>query len=101
MSSVGPAWNAIVDWLGARANSKSAINFISRLIVAAAVYFVWQERNARLFRNQTRPPDALATLILQTVCYKLIGVKFKECNRVRRLLESWEIYNKLDDDEGG
>ncbi|XP_021994704.1 uncharacterized protein LOC110891319 [Helianthus annuus] len=97
MSSVGPAWNAIIDWLGARANSKSAINFISRLIVAAAVYFVWQERNARLFRNQNRPPDALANLILQTVRYKLIGVKFKECNRVRRLLEAWEIYNNLDD----
>ncbi|XP_022032207.1 uncharacterized protein LOC110933285 [Helianthus annuus] len=52
MSSVGPAWDSIVDWLGTRASSKSAINFISRLIVAAAVYFVWQERNARLFMNQ-------------------------------------------------
>ncbi|XP_021996206.1 uncharacterized protein LOC110893404 [Helianthus annuus] len=100
MSSVGPDWNAIIDWLGARANSKSAINFISRLLVAAAVYFVWQERNARLFKNQTRPPDALANLILQTVRYKLVGVKFKECQRVRRLLEAWEIYNNLDDKGG-
>ncbi|XP_022024386.1 uncharacterized protein LOC110924699 [Helianthus annuus] len=88
-------------WLAARASSKSAINYISRLIVAASIYFVWQERNARIFKNQTRPPDVLSDLIVQTVRYKLMGVKFKESSNVRRLLEAWGIHSSRMEDDGG
>ncbi|XP_022018820.1 uncharacterized protein LOC110918847 [Helianthus annuus] len=101
MNTVSPEWEAIVSWLAARASSKSAINFISRLIVAASIYFVWQERNARIFKNQTRPPDVLSDLIVQTIRYKLMGVKFKESSNVRRLLESWGIYSTRMEDDGG
>ncbi|KAM0056464.1 hypothetical protein Hdeb2414_s0006g00218631 [Helianthus debilis subsp. tardiflorus] len=82
MVRVEPKWNEIMAWLQARGSSKSALNYSSRLIVAAAAYFIWQERNARLFRNQTRPPDVIIDTILQTVRYKLMGVKFKNTDRV-------------------
>ncbi|XP_021990334.1 uncharacterized protein LOC110886795 [Helianthus annuus] len=101
MNTVSPEWEPIVSWLAARASSKSAINFISRLIVAASIYFVWQERNASIIKNQTRPPDVLSDLIVQTVRYKLMGVKFKESSNVRRLLESWGIYSTRMEDDGG
>ncbi|XP_022042323.1 uncharacterized protein LOC110944990 [Helianthus annuus] len=101
MNTVSPEWDPIVSWLAARASSKSVNNFISRLIVAASIYFVWQERNARIFKNQTRPPDVLSDIIVQTVRYKLMGVKFKESSNVRRLLESWGIYSTRMEDDGG
>ncbi|KAJ0887511.1 putative RNA-directed DNA polymerase [Helianthus annuus] len=93
MDSVGPFWDDIVEWMAARARSKSAANYVSKLVLAAAFYFIWQERNSRLFKNQTRPPDVLSDAILQTVRYKLMVVKFKNTVKVRELLGTWEIHD--------
>ncbi|XP_022039949.1 uncharacterized protein LOC110942480 [Helianthus annuus] len=47
MSSVTPKWRDIVDWLLARARSKSVAVYVAKLLMAAASYFIWQERNNR------------------------------------------------------
>ncbi|XP_022030842.1 uncharacterized protein LOC110931771 [Helianthus annuus] len=101
MGDVDPKWNAIIDWLKRRMQSKLATDYVSRLLVAATSYFIWQERNARLFKNQTRPPDTIATVVLTTVRYKLLGMKFKDTDNVRRLLSKWEIHGGYAEDDGG
>ncbi|XP_035835814.1 uncharacterized protein LOC110887655 [Helianthus annuus] len=74
-----PKWASIVNWLMARSQSKTTANYVTRVFVGATAYIIWQERNARLFKNQTRPPDSICNIILKTVRYKLMGVKFKPC----------------------
>ncbi|XP_021996129.1 uncharacterized protein LOC110893325 [Helianthus annuus] len=101
MGDVSSKWQEIVDWLLARARSKSARNYIAKILVAAAVYFIWQERNARTFKNQLRPSEKLSEIILNTVRYKLMGAKLRDTSNVRRLLEEWEIRGKHDEDDGG
>ncbi|XP_022040861.1 uncharacterized protein LOC110943397 [Helianthus annuus] len=101
MDAVSPMWTDIVDWLLVRARSKSAMNYVAKILTAAAVYFIWQERNARLFKNQLRPPEKLSEIILNTVRYKLIGAKLKNTASVRRLLGEWEIRGGHVDDDGG
>ncbi|XP_022007435.1 uncharacterized protein LOC110906640 [Helianthus annuus] len=101
MGDVSPKWQEIVEWLLARARSKSARNYIAKILVAAAVYFIWQERNTRTFMNQLRPPEKLSEIILNTVRYKLMGAKLRDTSSVRRLLEEWEIRGKHDEDDGG
>ncbi|XP_021985066.1 uncharacterized protein LOC110880962 [Helianthus annuus] len=98
MHNVKDQWSDIVGWLSERANSKSTGDYVSRLIVAASAYVIWQERNMRLFKNQTRPPDTIASLILNMVRYKLLGVKFKSTVRVKRLLDDWGIHQGADAD---
>ncbi|XP_021996307.1 uncharacterized protein LOC110893509 [Helianthus annuus] len=93
MGTVDPKWIDVTNWLLARGASKSVFNYSSRLIVAASAYFIWQERNTRLFKNQTRPPDIIISLILQTVRYKLMGAKYKRMDKVRRFLELWDIHD--------
>ncbi|XP_021995747.1 uncharacterized protein LOC110892919 [Helianthus annuus] len=95
MGTVEPKWTDVMNWLLARGASKSVFNYSSRLIVAASAYFIWQERNARLFKNQTRPPDIITSLILQTVRYKLMGAKNKRMEKVRRFLELWDIHDDV------
>ena len=82
-----------------KAKSKVLVNVLGRLIVAAAVYFVWQERNDRIFRNHTRPPDALCDIILATIRYKMMGLKLKKIARVMAILGEWKIgtHNMFDD----
>ncbi|XP_022020017.1 uncharacterized protein LOC110920089 [Helianthus annuus] len=101
MASVGSKWDTIVAWLSSRASSKSAINFVSRIVVATTAYIVWQEQNARLFKNHARPPDVLCEIILATVRYKLMGLKFKHTVRVRSLLDDWGIHGDSVIDNGG
>ncbi|XP_021979852.1 uncharacterized protein LOC110875972 [Helianthus annuus] len=99
MDTVDPKWIDVTNWLLAGGASKSVFNYSSRLIVAASAYYIWQERNARLFKNQTRPPDIITSLILQTVRYKLMGAKYKKMDKVRRFLQLWDIHDDsmLDD----
>ncbi|XP_021979685.1 uncharacterized protein LOC110875793 [Helianthus annuus] len=101
MDSVHAKWDDIVNWLLDRSNSKLASVYVAKLIVAATAYYIWQERNARLFRNQVRPPESLSDIIIQQVRYKLIGAKLKKCENVRRLLRAWDIEGSVLHDDGG
>ncbi|XP_021979877.1 uncharacterized protein LOC110876002 [Helianthus annuus] len=101
MSSVRPRWVDIVDWLLVRARSKLVTVYVAKLMVAATSYYIWQERNARLFKNQVRPPEKLSEIIIMTVRYKLMGAKLKNNERVRKLLGEWEIHGIANNDDGG
>ncbi|XP_021991379.1 uncharacterized protein LOC110888148 [Helianthus annuus] len=101
MMPTSPKWMDVVDWLLVRARSKSALIYVAKLIVAASTYFIWQERNARLFKNQLRPPEQLSEIIINTVRYKLMGAKLKNTASVRKLLREWEIHGDGVDDDGG
>nr|XP_043625571.1 uncharacterized protein LOC122596997 [Erigeron canadensis] len=87
MHGVQPDWNSIMQWLIARAKSRSIGNVIGRLVVAASAYYIWQERNNRIFKNHARPPDILAKLIQDTVRSRLWKLRFKKTARVVRTLE--------------
>ncbi|KAF5803444.1 hypothetical protein HanXRQr2_Chr06g0271401 [Helianthus annuus] len=69
--------------------------------VTAAAYTIWQERNARLFKNQLRPPETVSDVIMNIVRYKLMGAKLKNTVRVRNLLREWEIHKEDKEDDGG
>ncbi|XP_021975056.1 uncharacterized protein LOC110870162 [Helianthus annuus] len=101
MDSVQPKWDDIVKWLLDRSKSNSAADYVARLLVAASAYLIWQERNARLFKNQLRPPETISEIIIQQVRYKLMGAKLKNCDNVRRLLGDWEIKGTELQDDGG
>ncbi|XP_021993818.1 uncharacterized protein LOC110890505 [Helianthus annuus] len=93
MDRVEPRWTEIVEWLKHRSRSKSATNLLCKLIVAATMYVIWQERNNRLFKNHARPPDIISKAVIDSVRYKLMGLRFKNTIRVRELLEKWEIHD--------
>ncbi|XP_022003170.1 uncharacterized protein LOC110900593 [Helianthus annuus] len=57
MNSVHESWDEISSWLVPRANSKAIYAVASKLLVAAAAYTIWTERNSRFFSNRLRPPE--------------------------------------------
>ncbi|XP_021985819.1 uncharacterized protein LOC110882016 [Helianthus annuus] len=101
MDSVQPKWADIVNWLLHRSKSKLAADYVARVVVAATAYVVWQERNARIFKNQLRPPETVGAHIIQLVRYKLMGARLKNTANVRRLLSEWEVHGKEILDDGG
>ncbi|MFS7991253.1 hypothetical protein Hanom_Chr12g01068601 [Helianthus anomalus] len=103
MADIPEQWNAIYDHLVGIAASKMAQHVISKLVVAATAYFVWQERNARLFSNKKRSPEKLAEVILTTVRLKLHTCRFKNSVQVHSILHDWKLPRGLliEDDDCG
>ncbi|XP_022030828.1 uncharacterized protein LOC110931754 [Helianthus annuus] len=101
MSSIQPDWNDIFSDLNQRRNMKLVGNIVACLTVAAATYYIWRERNRRIFQDNARPPDDLAQEILNTVRFKLMGLKFKPSIQVMRMLGKWNICGEgmLDNDD--
>ncbi|XP_021996045.1 uncharacterized protein LOC110893236 [Helianthus annuus] len=70
-------WHAIFDYLLGIANSKKITHVIVKLLMSTAAYFVWDERNRRLFATKRRNKTQLVDVILSTVRLKLQTMKFK------------------------
>nr|XP_043633655.1 uncharacterized protein LOC122604859 [Erigeron canadensis] len=86
-----PLLDVIMDWMNLRAKSRLIANVVGRLLVASTTYFLWQERNNRMFNDQARSPDLLCEVITSTVRLKLMTFKFQKTTRVIHMLEAWGI----------
>ncbi|GJV05506.1 putative RNA-directed DNA polymerase, eukaryota, reverse transcriptase zinc-binding domain protein [Tanacetum coccineum] len=87
--------NSIVDFLILLAKIKSTRSVISKLIFAAASYFIWQEQNNRLFKKTKRSQDQVIKVIKSTVLLKLLSCKFKKTKNVQMLFHLWKLPNLL------
>nr|GEU30805.1 hypothetical protein [Tanacetum cinerariifolium] len=68
----------IVDTLTPISKRRSARSVIAKLVVAACCYFIWQERNFILFKNQKRSPQQVIECIKSSIRLKLLSCSFKK-----------------------
>ncbi|GKC11351.1 hypothetical protein Tco_1008133 [Tanacetum coccineum] len=99
MEQVPPVLDDIVLWFIPMANKRSFKNVVGKMLFAAASYYLWLERNNRLFKNIRRSPEEIRDLIMTTVRLKLVRLwpvtidvwKFKpwlEVNVIRNPMSS-------------
>ncbi|KAK9058081.1 hypothetical protein SSX86_022921 [Deinandra increscens subsp. villosa] len=86
----GPVWSDIISCLVGPTTS-SIETMVAKLVVHAAAYFIWQERNNRIFQNHARPQDSLASIIRDTVRNRLMGIKIKKTGKACCILQDWNI----------
>ncbi|GJV88494.1 reverse transcriptase domain, reverse transcriptase zinc-binding domain protein [Tanacetum coccineum] len=60
------------------AMKRSSKSICAKLVVAAASFFIWQERNNRLFRSEKRSVDNVVACIFNTVRLKLVSFTWKK-----------------------
>ncbi|GJY20908.1 putative reverse transcriptase zinc-binding domain-containing protein [Tanacetum coccineum] len=89
--------NSIVDFLIPSAKLRWAMSVIAKLIFAASCYFIWQERNERLFRKKKRSHDQVIDVIKSNVRLKLLACRFKKSPHVQTLLHLWKLPMSLMD----
>ncbi|GKE92095.1 hypothetical protein Tco_1573190, partial [Tanacetum coccineum] len=68
---------AIIDHIGAKAKRRMTPIVITKLVVVALAYFIWQERNWRLFKNTKRSLIQVIECITSAVRLKLLSCHFK------------------------
>ncbi|XP_071740273.1 uncharacterized protein [Rutidosis leptorrhynchoides] len=64
---------------------------VIKLIFAASVYYVWHERNRRLFKKGNRSSMQLYETIYSTVRLKLMSFRWKSTPSALRLKSDWKI----------
>ncbi|GJX85369.1 reverse transcriptase domain, reverse transcriptase zinc-binding domain protein [Tanacetum coccineum] len=66
-------------------------SMIAKLVVAATAYYVWQERNWRLFKKGKRSSDQIVERILSTIQLKLLSCKLKKSKSGESLARLWDL----------
>ncbi|GKC57148.1 homeodomain-like protein [Tanacetum coccineum] len=91
MDNVPPVLQNILLYLQPMAHKRTAKSIIGKILLAAAIYFIWIERNNRLFKDIKKNPEELCDMIMSTVRLKLITLRFKNTNSVNSMLERWKL----------
>ncbi|GKF28850.1 hypothetical protein Tco_0095192, partial [Tanacetum coccineum] len=73
------------------AHRRNVRSVIGRILVAAAAYFIWVERNNRVFKNSRRSLEELRDAIIVTVRLKLLSFRFKNTAVVQDILARWKM----------
>ncbi|GKD74944.1 hypothetical protein Tco_1333226 [Tanacetum coccineum] len=91
MECVPPDMHDILVYLQLMVQKPTARSVIGKLILAATSYYIWLERNNRIFKKTKRSPKELRDIIMVTVRLKLITFRFKKTAMVTRLLSRWKM----------
>ncbi|GJU04919.1 hypothetical protein Tco_1121349 [Tanacetum coccineum] len=89
--NVPSALDDIVAFLIHVAKMKSIRSVVCKLVFSAACYFLWQERNYRIFKKKKRPKDKILELIKSNVRLKLLTCSFKKTPNVQMLAHIWKL----------
>ncbi|GKD34535.1 hypothetical protein Tco_1250044 [Tanacetum coccineum] len=76
-------WEDIINDLIKMCDGKNIWSVLRRLCLAAVVYFIWQERNQRIFRGCKRNTKELQSTITEVIKLKLMNLSVKNTNVVR------------------
>ncbi|GKC00612.1 hypothetical protein Tco_0986748 [Tanacetum coccineum] len=81
MDRVPACLEDIVLFLQLIAHKRTAVSIIRRLLFAASSYYIWTERNNRLFKKVKRSPDDIGDIIKVTVQLKLLFLSLRIVQR--------------------
>ncbi|GJR61917.1 RNA-directed DNA polymerase, eukaryota, reverse transcriptase zinc-binding domain protein [Tanacetum coccineum] len=91
LSSSTPILSHIMAIITPIANRKSSRSIIAKLVMAASAYFIWQERNARLFKNSKRSVNQVIEVIFSSVRLKLLSCRFKKSKDGVYFAQLWSL----------
>nr|GEV61702.1 reverse transcriptase domain, reverse transcriptase zinc-binding domain protein [Tanacetum cinerariifolium] len=82
----------VATFISPISKGKTVTSILSRLVVATTSYYIWLERNGRLFKKNTSISNQIVDVILSMVRLKLVTFKLKKIStRSRLLLNQWNI----------
>ncbi|GKD54506.1 hypothetical protein Tco_1287893, partial [Tanacetum coccineum] len=77
--------STIVNGFATMKNGNSIRSVIRRPCLAASIYLIWQERNARLFKDEKRNVDDLFRNLVEIVTLRLSSLKVKRSKEVHKI----------------
>ncbi|GJU38853.1 putative RNA-directed DNA polymerase [Tanacetum coccineum] len=91
MDNVQPVLDDIINWFQPLTKKHTIQSIVGKILFAASNYYIWSERNNRLFKNTRRSPKELRDQIVVTVRLKMVLIRFKKKARVIKFLTPWKM----------
>lgn len=105
LDDISYTWAEVVSGISIRSANNSIWSVIQRLVFGAAVYYIWQERNFRLFQKNFRSEETTFKIIVDIVRHKLLSLKIKLSVESMKAATIWKIplrsYNCCDNGING
>nr|GEU78493.1 hypothetical protein [Tanacetum cinerariifolium] len=86
---------SIIDVLIPIAKQISIRSVVAKLVVAACSYYIWQERNLRLFMNQKRSHSQVTDCIKSSIRLKLLSYIFKNSKDALLFNRLWNLPDSI------
>lgn len=67
-------WSSLVDWAVHALVRNAKVNILAKIIFQACIYFIWVERNSRVYNQCSRQKEELIHQILQNVRYRVFNL---------------------------
>lgn len=94
-------WDQIISFAAARWKGKGLVAIVNKLVLGSLIYFIWQERNLRLFQSQHRSLAQVIGLIHEAVRFKILNFKVKHNSRVEEIMKAWDVPLDLNSNKNG
>nr|GEW81642.1 hypothetical protein [Tanacetum cinerariifolium] len=96
LEDLSNVWAEIISGIVNKPACNGIWSIIQILVLGAMVYFVWQERNFRLFRKCERSDDKLFLIITETIRLKFTGLTLLKASLdVKKATEVWKFPLKV------
>ncbi|GJZ84294.1 hypothetical protein Tco_0649633 [Tanacetum coccineum] len=87
--------SVIVDVLIPIAKRRSVRSVVAKLVVVACSYYIWQERNLRLFKNQKSTQAQVTDRVKSSIRLKLLSCSFKKSKDALLFKHLWELPDSI------
>nr|GFA82003.1 hypothetical protein [Tanacetum cinerariifolium] len=94
LSLMQPSLEMILSFIIPMAKRRTS-KYVTKLVIAALVYFIWKERNDRLFNNNKRMADQVIECIMSSIQLKLMLFRFKKSKVGGDVLKRWNLSESL------
>ncbi|GJX87470.1 hypothetical protein Tco_0339484 [Tanacetum coccineum] len=84
-------WRNIVEELQRLPNNNNIWRIVRKLMFGAVVYYIWQEMNNRVFREEKRDEKTLVQAIKEIIQLRITGFEMKESKAVREVEARWNV----------
>ncbi|GJY89248.1 hypothetical protein Tco_0503876 [Tanacetum coccineum] len=91
MESFPPNVYDVISDLMPIASRRTSKSVVAKLVVAASTYYIWQERNWRLFNKGKRSLDQVCDCIKSSVRLKLLSCRFKKSKSGDKVARLWDL----------
>lgn len=86
----------IVKVLELSTKKNSLWSIVGRLVLAAMVYFLCQERNNRAFRKGSRNCNQIFQIIFDSIRLKISSLQIQSSNEMKQVFKKWKLNEDRD-----
>lgn len=91
LDNLDASWDGIENRMIMKKANGNVWSAVQRLLWAASVYYIWNERNNRLFKGTKNSVDVIVNQIISVVKGKLSGLKMTSSRNVEVMRQLWGL----------